>query len=103
MHIHNRNGGGLMEHQRKKEGFLERTAQIFDIPGEAAGLPRVELTGRHELRMSNHRGILAYGTEEILISGGKLLVRVKGEGLDLRAMTGEELLITGTVLTVELE
>ena len=92
-----------MERRKKKDGILERTAQIFDIPGEAAGLPRVELTGRHELRMSTHRGILAYGTEEILISGGRLLVKVKGEGLELRAMTGEELLITGTVLTVELE
>lgn len=92
-----------MEQQRKKEGLLERTAQIFDIPGEAAGLPRVELTGRRELRMTNHRGILAYGPEEILISGGKLLVRVRGEGLELQAMTGEELLVTGTVMTVGLE
>ena len=37
-----------MERRRKKEGFLERTAQVFDIPGEAAGLPRVELTGRDD-------------------------------------------------------
>lgn len=92
-----------MERKGKKEGLLERTAQLFDIPGEAAGLPRVELVGRHELRMSNHRGILAYGTEEILVSGGRLLVKVKGEGLELGAMTGEELFITGTILSVELE
>lgn len=88
--------------KRKKEGLLERTAQVFDIPGQAAGLPRVEMTGRHELRMENHRGILAYGREEIIISGGKLLVKVKGEGLELRAMTAGELLITGTILSVEL-
>lgn len=92
-----------MERRGKKEGLLERTAQVFDIPGEAAGLPRVELTGRHELRMSNHQGILAYGQEEIIVSGGRLIVKIKGEGLDLRAMTAEELLITGTVLSVELE
>ena len=92
-----------MERKGKKEGFLERTAQAFDIPGEAAGLPRVELVGRHEVRMANHRGILAYGKEEIMVSGGRLMFKVKGEGLDLRAMTAEELLITGTVLSVELE
>ena len=63
-----------MEHRRKKEGLLERTAQVFDIPGEVAGLPRVELTGRHEARMSNLRGILAYGREEIIVRGGPLLV-----------------------------
>ena len=92
-----------MERKGKKEGLLERTAQLLDIPGEAAGMPRVELTGRHEVRMANHRGILAYGREEILVSGGRLMIRVRGEDLELRAMTGEELLITGTVLSVELE
>ncbi len=92
-----------MEKSRKPEGLLERTAQVFDIPGEAAGLPRVEITGCREVRMENHKGILAYGTEEILVSGGKLIIRVRGEGLELKAMTGNELFITGTIAGVELE
>ena len=92
-----------MDGKKKKEGLLERAAQTFDIPGETVGLPRVELVGQHEVRMSNHRGILAYGTEEILVSGGKLIVKIKGEDLVLRAMTAEELLITGIIGSVELE
>ncbi len=92
-----------MERKGKKEGLLERTAQVFDLPGEVVGLPRVELTGRHELRMENHRGILAYGEEEIIISGGKLIIKVRGTGLELKAMNANELLITGTVGSVELE
>ena len=92
-----------MDKNRKKEGLLERTAQMLDLPGEVVGLPRVELTGRGELRMENHRGILAYGQEEILVSGGRLLIRVRGSDLELKAMTGDELLITGTILAVELE
>ncbi len=92
-----------MERNPKKEGLLARTAQMFDVPGEAVGLPRVEITGRRELRMENHKGILAYGTEEIMISGGRLVVRVRGDGLELGAMNADELLITGTILSVELE
>ena len=91
-----------MENGKRKEGLLERTAQIFDIPGETVGLPRVEITGRHELRMENHRGILAYGREEIIISGGKVIVKIMGSGLELKAMNASELLITGTVTVVEL-
>ena len=53
-------------------------------------------------RMQQHRGILAYGPEEIHISGGKLVVQVKGANLELRAMTPTELLITGEIHTVEL-
>lgn len=92
-----------MERNRKKEGLLEKTAQIFDIPGETVGLPRVEVTGRREVRMENHKGILAYGREEIVVSGGRIMIRVRGEELELKAMTGSELLITGTVSSVELE
>ncbi len=86
-----------------KEKILERTAALFDIPGQVMGLPVVELTGTGQLRMENHRGILAYGENEILVSGGGVLIRVRGEGLELKAMTAGELLITGTVRCVELE
>ena len=92
-----------MERKQRREGFLERTAEVFDLPGDVvAGLPRVELTGSRELRMENHRGILAYGSEEIHISGGKLIVKVRGTGLKLKAMNARELLITGTIFSVDL-
>ena len=91
-----------MERKPKKEGLLEKTAQALDLPGEVVGLPRVEIVGRQEQRMENHRGILAYGPEEILISGGKLIIKVRGTGLELKAMNAGELLITGTLLSVEL-
>ena len=91
-----------MERKPKKEGLLEKTAQALDLPGEVGGLPRVEIVGRQELRMENHRGILAYGPEEILISGGKLIIKVRGTNLELKAMNAGELLITGTLLSVEL-
>lgn len=66
------------------------------------GCPRVELLGDHQLRMENHRGILAYGTDEIHISGGKLIIKVRGSGLTLRAMNASELLITGEIAGVDL-
>ena len=86
----------------EKEGLLVRASRLFDLPADAlAGVPRVEVVGDGELRMAPHRGILAYGPEEIHISGGSLVVLVRGSGLELRAMTPEELLITGTVTAVE--
>lgn len=86
----------------RKESLLEKTSAALDIPGDIlTGLPRVELLGDRELRMENHRGILAYGSEEIHISGGKLVVRVRGSGLELRAMDPAQLLITGQIAAVE--
>lgn len=86
----------------EKEGLLMRASRLFDLPADAlAGAPRVEIIGDGELRMGPHRGILAYGQSEIHISGGDVVVLVRGGGLELRAMTPEELLITGTITAVE--
>ena len=87
----------------RREGLLERTAHLFDLPTDVvAGVPRLELVGTGELRMEHHKGILAYGDQEIHISGGAYVVKVTGEGLELRAMTGMELLITGRISGVQL-
>ena len=92
-----------MERRAKRESLLEKTAEIFDLPGAlVAGLPRVELTGSRELRMENHKGILAYGTDEIHVSGGKLIIKIRGSNLELRAMNASELLITGEIAGIDL-
>ena len=86
----------------RRLGFLERAAEVFDLPADAvAGVPRLEV-GDGELRVENHKGILAYGREEIHISGGVYIIKVVGQELELRAMTGLELLITGKVLQISL-
>ena len=87
----------------RRVGFLERTAEVFDLPADAlAGLPKLELVGSGELRVENHKGILAYGREEIHISGGVFLIKIAGQDLELRAMTGIELLITGKISQITL-
>ena len=92
-----------MDKKPRRTGLLERTAQMFALPADAlAGLPRLELVGDRELRMENHKGILAYGPEEIHVSGGVFVVEIAGEGLELRAITGLELLITGKIQSIRL-
>lgn len=93
-----------MEERTRRRGFLEKTAQLLDLPGDAvAGLPLVELVGDGRLRVENHRGILAYSPEDIHIGGGKMAIRVRGLGLELTVMNRSELLITGQIASIELE
>ena len=89
--------------EKRPRSLLEQTVQALDLPADAlAGLPRVELVGDREVRMENHRGILAYGDQEIHVSGGPFVIKVMGEKLELRAMTGLELLITGHITAIQL-
>lgn len=87
----------------EKSDLLAKVASALDLPADMlAGLPRVELVGDREVRMENHRGILAYSAEEIHISGGKIAVRIRGAGMELKAMNSNELLIVGKIFGVEL-
>lgn len=81
---------------------LIKAAEVFDLPGEAiAGVPRVTVTGASRVHVENHRGLLEYGTEEICLSAGRQIIRVRGMKLELSAMSDIEMVITGTVASVE--
>lgn len=90
--------------QRRKIAQVGMEAvERLDLPPEVAvGMPQVELYGDRQLYMSGHRGVIAYSTEEVAVAGGSLTVRVKGENLQLAAMTDSELRLTGHIVQVEL-
>ena len=52
--------------------------------------------------MDRHRGVLAYSTEEADVNGGGVVVRIRGEGLQLLVMTEQELRLTGKIAGIEL-
>lgn len=67
-----------------------------------AGLPNLELLGTGQLFLSHHQGILSYSDTAIDVNCGALLVRVRGRGLQLLSMTGDEMRIGGTIEGIEL-
>lgn len=92
-----------MEEKARRRTLTERLAGGLGLPADAvAGVPLIELCGDGQLRVENHRGILAYGREEIHIGGGKMAIRVTGRELELRVMNRGELLISGHIRAVEL-
>jgi len=92
-----------MEKRGRRPVLREKAAQIFDLPADViAGVPRLEIVGDSEFRMENHKGILSCGEDEIHISGGIYLVKISGCKLEVRAMTGLEVLVTGKISSVEL-
>ena len=88
--------------RRKGAELIARTAALFDLPGEPAlGVPRVTVTGMNRAHIENHRGLLEYGEERITVNAGGTMIRVRGEGLEVVAMSDLELVVAGTVFGVE--
>ena len=51
-----------MEKKRDREqgGILGGVAELFDLPVDGGGLPRIELIGNRQLYLERHTGLLAY-------------------------------------------
>ncbi len=86
----------------RKKKLLEKAADIFDLPGEAAaGMSRLTITGYGKIHVENHRGLLEYGSEEIEINGGNTVIKITGKELELTAMSDCELVASGRLSSVE--
>ena len=92
------------DNKKEKENILEKTASMFDLPGEVvAGLPKVTVTGCRKIYIENHKGILEYGSDAITVNCGKIILKLRGSELELRSMSDSEMLITGFLTGIEFE
>lgn len=83
-------------------GMLEGVAELFDLPADiVAGLPRLELIGGRQLYLERHYGILSCTTDQIDANTPAGILRIRGRGLTLLAMTADALRIGGHITGVE--
>ena len=91
-----------MERYDRTQRMMIRMAEFFDLPADiVAGLCHLEMLGDRQLFLEGHGGILSYGTEQIDVNAGPLILRVRGQDLTLRSMTDAEVRISGRIDAVE--
>ena len=74
----------------------------LDLPKDLfLGLSNVFLAGNREIYISNHRGILSYGQDEMMILIKEYQIRIKGKNLSIVSYSKEELTIHGYIQAVE--
>ena len=83
---------------------LEKLTQKLDLPEDLLeGAGRLTLTGGNRVRIENYRCVLEFTAELLEVRCGKQQLRVRGDGLRMLSMDRWELLLTGRVLSVEVE
>ena len=107
----------IAENLEKRFGLPYRKEHIFMASGAAGALahafrlvtePGDEILTfapffpEYHPYVDRHRGVLAYSTEEVDVNGGGVVVRIRGEGLQLLVMTEQELRLTGKIAGIEL-
>jgi len=74
------------------------------LPPETVGSAmRVTVSGRRQVMVEYHHGLLGYTREVVEVSGGKSRLRILGSELQLRAMDRETLIIRGRIASLEYE
>lgn len=77
---------------------LTMASQYLDLPGEvAAGQPKIEVTGTTTFSMEPHRGLLEYGTEEILIASNIGPICIRGKNLSIQLMNRQRITVIGEI------
>lgn len=83
---------------------MKKWKQMIRNPQQSLS-PRtlVEILGRKQVLVEHHRGILRYGTDEIVIGATFGMIQISGEGLRLCCMSREQLFVCGMVRGITLE
>lgn len=80
----------------------KKLIESLDLPQDLfLGMPNLSLCGNNEIYISNHRGILSYGQEEMVILAKEYQIEIKGENLNIVSYTKEDLTIHGYIHSVK--
>ena len=88
-----------MEREKLKERYAEKLASCADLPPVA---PLIEIYEQKRVLVENHRGILAYGENEIEIRVKYGSICIYGEGLHISRLSKVKLLICGKITGINL-
>jgi sporulation protein YqfC len=97
-------GGICLNTDKNRKNMIDRAVDAFDLPGEVlAGMPKLTVTGNRRLHVECHKGIVEYDGSLIAVNGGAVLLKIRGEGLEIISMSAEEILIRGLFTAIEFE
>lgn len=88
----------------RRFSWREPLAELFDLPRDVVlDLPRISVVGDLQLLVQNHRGVVEYAPERVVIDMQRGRLVVRGEELTIGAVDAEEITITGRLAAIEME
>ena len=89
----------MNEHSKQ---ITNKIISAMDLPKDLfLGFSNISLCGNKEIYISNHKGIMSYGENEMVILIKDYQIQVKGKSLHIISYTKEELTIEGYIDSIE--
>ena len=86
-----------------KPDFAGTLGERLQIPGEALGEMKLSVLGNRRALIENHKGLLHCTEELIALRGERSMLRIFGAALQIVAMDGSDLLLSGHLDRIEWE
>ena len=76
--------------------------ESMDLPKDLfLGMPDIAMIGNRELNIMNHRGIMRYEDDEVIILSKNIQIIVKGTNLYIAAYSKDEIKLKGYINSME--
>lgn len=84
--------------------FRRRLSQLLDLPADVTlDLPKILIVGPLQMAVENHRGLIEYSPERLVVAVSRGQMVIKGRGLIIGTITSEEITVLGEIQSLSFE
>ena len=88
----------------KRKTKQSRLDRLLEMPKEiSSNEPKVTIIGFNEMLIENYKGILEYQDFFVRLKSYTGIININGYNLKLNEMTGDDIMITGKIESVDFE
>ena len=80
----------------------DKVYSALSVPVEVTGTAKITIEGDFSVFIESYRGLLEYENDRIRIKTSGKEIIITGEGLEIKTLTDEDILITGGIAGVSL-
>jgi sporulation protein YqfC len=89
--------------KRQIESAKHSISEALELPIDIMmDFPRLTVIGNIQASLLNHKGIIEYTQEIIRINTKSGVFKIKGEGLEIKTILSEEIIIVGLIESIEI-
>lgn len=87
----------------KRSNIKTRISDSLELPKEVTlNIPILKVTGKNDIYIENHRGIIEYSSEILRINSEIGIIKIIGKNLYIKEINKEEIFIVGDVNIIEI-
>ena len=76
----------------------KKISDILDMPKEVTlNYPKITVLGEESVEVENHKGLLELSQSVIRLNTSMYLLKITGENLDIKSITGDDIEIIGKI------